>query len=138
MKDELVKTKINGLGQIAHVFGIPNKTGLLFVHGGPGNPNRHKIRGLLSCISKESRLFNRKLCRRHPRLGEADKKTLLIGKTHIGRRIMGIGNLRFVFSQSQRAFRCLLRLWAVRQLKGKRHLAMRRIKQASRRRESRA
>ena len=48
MKDELVKTKINGLGQIAHVFGIPNKTGLLFVHGGPGNPNRHKIKDKLS------------------------------------------------------------------------------------------
>lgn len=48
MKDELIKAKINGLGQIAHVFGIPNKTGLLFVHGGPGNPNRHKIKDKLS------------------------------------------------------------------------------------------
>ena len=48
MKDELVKAKINGLGQIAHLFGIQNKTGLLFVHGGPGNPNRHKIREKLS------------------------------------------------------------------------------------------
>lgn len=48
MKDELVKAKINGLGQIAHVFGIPNTTGLLFVHGGPGNPNRHKIKDKLS------------------------------------------------------------------------------------------
>lgn len=47
MKEEIFKAKINGYRQIAHVFGIGSKTGFLFVHGGAGNPNRHKIRDLL-------------------------------------------------------------------------------------------
>lgn len=46
------KIKINGFPQMGHVWGEGNEVALLFLHGGPGNPNRHKIRDNLLGLSK--------------------------------------------------------------------------------------
>lgn len=50
--DEKVRIKINGIKQAGHLLGKKGKTALLFVHGGPGNPNRHKIVDKLSHLAK--------------------------------------------------------------------------------------
>lgn len=47
------KTKINGFSQMGHIWGEGNKIALLFLHGGPGNPNRHKIRDCLLGLSND-------------------------------------------------------------------------------------
>lgn len=46
------KAKINGFPQMGHIWGEGNEVALLFLHGGPGNPNRHKIRDNLLGLSK--------------------------------------------------------------------------------------
>lgn len=46
------KAKINEFPQMGHIWGEGNEVALLFLHGGPGNPNRHKIRDNLLGLSK--------------------------------------------------------------------------------------
>ncbi len=41
--DRKVRVNIGGLKQTGHIFGRAHRPAILFVHGGPGNPNRHKV-----------------------------------------------------------------------------------------------
>ena len=50
--NEKIRIKINGLKQAGHIFGKQGKAALLFVHGGPANPNRHKIIDKLSPLGE--------------------------------------------------------------------------------------
>ena len=52
--NEKIRIKINGLKQAGHVFGKQGKAALLFVHGGPANPNRHKIIDKLSPLGEHT------------------------------------------------------------------------------------
>ena len=52
--NEKIRIKVNGVKQAGHVFGKQGKAALLFVHGGPGNPNRHKIIDKLSPLGEHT------------------------------------------------------------------------------------